>query len=400
MLVTDAFAQVVAAVGFNDEEKILELMTNGVEQCAIEGNWNPLIGFADICVGCDNCISLGPDIETPLAINMGGTPARFNNKWMEFHLNGPGSGCGGLIDWSWASMGDFPVIQEIVNPSQIVAYTQVQDDNNAVIRLYGDDINDLPLRTLSVAKPIQYKTLTVAFNQPSYATPITITISLTDSFKVNEELVIKNGVTGNFNYYRITAIPSTTTLTILQSSTDNEATGINIPTSSTLMQRQWEDGMLVPTILNYAMPDPDAPLVKRVTRIWKSTTKGYINLIARDTGREDGSLLAVLYPNMTETRYRRIKLARSCQWVRMRYRKNRWKLTSLYDYIPMDSVLALVYMCKSIYLLSKDQYDTAKVYEDQAILLLNKTENSKDVPDTISVQYNDAIGLNDEGNMQ
>lgn len=399
MIVEDVFDQVAAAVGFNDETKILELITNGVEQCAIEGDWDPLITYLDICVQ-DRCISLPPEIEVPLAINVGGRPARARSQWFEFHLNGPGTECCGTCDWVWDDRSDVPVIQEIVNPSQIVAYTQVQDDNNAVIRLYGDDINDLPIRTLSVPKPIQYKTLTVAFNQPAYATPITITISLTDSFKVNEELVIKNGVTGNFNYYRITAIPSTTTMTVLQSSTDNEATGTNIPTSSTLMQRQWEDGMLIPTILNYAMPDPDAPLVKRVRRIYKQTTKGYINLIARDTGREEGTLLAVLYPNMTETRYRRIKISQDCAWVRMRARRNRWKLTSRLDYIPMDSVLALVYMCKSVYLFSKDQYDTAKAYEDQAILLLNKTQNSKEPPESVNVQYNDAIGLNDEGNMQ
>lgn len=400
MIVLDVLSDVIDAVGFSDETKILNLITQASERCSIIGNWDAKMINLTICVGDDLCLALPPEVEVPLGINVCGQPARFRGIWFEYNLNGPGTECGQALDWCWDDKVDSPVIQNIVNPSQIVAYVQVQDDANSVIRVWGTDENDLPLRQLSVAKPLTYKTLTVAFVQPSYATPIQITISLVDdNLVVNAELAIENATTGNINYYRIQSVDSSTLLTIVQSSTDNDPTGTNFTTSSVLMQRQWEEGILIPTIFGFAMPDPTSPLVKTVTRIWHQNTKGYINLIARDTGRTEGTLLSVLYPNINEPKYRMIKLPQKCTWVKMRASRSNFKLTSLYDFIPLDSKLALVYMCKSLYLFSQDQFEVAKAYEAQATLLLNETQMSRNVPDTLQVQYNGAIGLNDEGNM-
>lgn len=400
MIILDVFQDVIDEVGFSDEAKILRLISKGVERSMIAGQWDGKCVSMDICVGDDLCVALPPEIEVPLGLNVCGQPARFRNVWFEYNLNGPGTECGQALDWVWDDKQDSPTIQPIVNPSQIVAYVQVQDDANSVIRVWGTDENDLPLRQLSVAKPLTYKTLTTAFVQPSYATPIQITISLVDdNLVVNAELAIENATTETINYYRIQSVDSSTLLTIVQSSTDNDPTGTNFTTASVLMQREWEEGILIPTIFNFAMPDPTSPLVKTVTRIWHQNTKGYINLIARDTGRTNGTLLSVLYPNINEPKYRKIKLPQRCTWVRMRASLRIPKFSSLYDFIPLDSQLGLVYMCKSIYLFSQSNWDEAKKWEDQALLLLNETQMSRNVPETLQVQYNGAIGLNDEGNM-
>lgn len=387
-------------LGFSDEDLVFRRVTEAVERCSLLSGLDFYTGQLDICVGCDNTVALPNDVETPLAVNIGGTPAPARDVWFQYNLNGPGSPCGSLIDWMWMDEGTQPVIQPIVEPSQIVAYSDLPEDNNTVVRIYGDGENDLPIRTLSPARLFPNKALTASFVQPNFSTPITVSVTLSDGFNANEEIIIQNATTGNLNYYRVVTAPTSTTVTLLQSdSENNDAAGTNFLTTSKIRRRVWEDGFLLPIIAGFAMPDTTVPLVKRVTRITKQETKGYIKIIARDTGRSEGSLLAIMYPKDTETRYRRIKIAQGCQWVRMRYRKKNIKIQSMQDQILCDSSLAIMNMLKSLQYMRDSDYENMKVYQQESLELLSLTQTAQNAPTSISVQYNDPTGIDTEFNM-
>lgn len=402
MQMSDLHAGATEILGYSEPALLFRRVTEAVERCSLLSGLDFYTGRLDICVGCDNTVALPNDVETPLAVNVGGMPAPARDQWFQYHLGGPGSaGCGSLIDWMWMDEGPQPVIQPIVNPSQIVAYSSLPEDNNAVVKIYGDgEDDDLPIRTLSPARLFPNKALTAAFVQPNYSTPITVSVTLSDGFNANEEIIIQNATTGNLNYYRVVTAPTSTTVTLLQSdSDDNDAAGTNFLTTSKIRKRVWEDGFQLPIIANFAMPDTTVPLVKRVTRITKQQTKGYIKIIARDTGRSQGSLLAIMYPKDTETRYRRIKIPSGCQWVQMKYRKKNIKVESMEDQILCDSELAILAMLKSLDYMRKSDFDNMKFYQQESLELLSLNQVAKNPATPIVIQYESATGIDTEFNM-
>lgn len=400
MLALDVKDQAIEILGTNEDDVVLARITEAIERLSIEGQWDALVGYCDICAGPDRCLTLPSSIETPLAVNIGGRPARFRNKWFEFHLNGPGSGtCGARCDWTWDDRGDVVTVQDLINPSQIVAYFDRPEDANAELRVYADDINDQPIRTYTPARRFGNKALTATFVQPSYMTPITISVNFSDSFVKNNEVIIFNPTTANDNYYRIQATPTPGTVTILQSSTDNDAAGTAFPLNSTLKIREWTEGFLLPMIPGYAMSDPEVPLVKRITRFYKQPTVGPVTIIGRDSGRPGGTLLAIMNPNEQETRYRRIQLSSGCEWVRMRYRRKQVKLMSWHDEILTNSRIAVMNALRSLDLFRDSNFVAAQTVLDEAVAILNKTDNTRNAEGPIILQVNGMVSLTDSGNM-
>lgn len=148
IIVSDIFNDIQKVLGTCSEEETYNKINEAVEELANLGNWDPLVVYLDICTqGCE--ITLPDDIEVPLAINVGGSPANFRNKWFEFHLNGPGSECcASSCNKSWTDLGEFPTFRNPIQPSTVAAYPQGEEAIGASMRIYGYDENDQWIMTL------------------------------------------------------------------------------------------------------------------------------------------------------------------------------------------------------------------------------------------------------------
>lgn len=105
---------------------------------------------------------------------------------------------------------------------------------------------------------------------------------------------------------------------------------------------QWINGYRVPTIYGVAVPDADAPLVGRITGIYKCRTVGNIRLSSIDDSGATGTLIGIYEPDETLPQFRRIQLNRSCNWARVAYLKTNPTFHSRYDHIALKSRVALL----------------------------------------------------------
>jgi hypothetical protein len=131
----------------------------------------------------------------------------------------------------------------------------------------------------------------------------------------------------------------------------------------------WKDGYRVPTIYGVAVPDTDAPLIARITGIFKEKTVGSIQLSTTDDSATTGVLLGVFEPDEQVPRYRRIKLSRACSWVRIAYRKTNPSFSSRYDHVPLESPLALLLAVQARKNYKMEKLNEAMAYEANAARL-------------------------------
>lgn len=131
--------------GHCNERKLLRWITDAVELLANKGEIDPLVGFVDICVD-GQCITLPREVETVLAVNIGGRPALGHDELFSFHLNGPGdewSSC----NWDWFNTGRFPTYRDLSCPARLIAFLDRPEDEGKKIRVFGFDSQNRPLRT-------------------------------------------------------------------------------------------------------------------------------------------------------------------------------------------------------------------------------------------------------------
>lgn len=138
-----------------------------------------------------------------------------------------------------------------------------------------------------------------------------------------------------------------------------------------------EDGFLVPTIYGFFQPNPDAPSISRIDRIHKEACNGFIRLLAIDP--DDSTVqtqIGYYEPTETVPSYRRLRVPNK-SWVRLKYKRKNYEITSQSDFINMDNRMALLMACRSIHFLMRDRYQDSKAAMDQAILLLNNEASSQ-----------------------
>lgn len=146
MLVSEIIEDARQIVGQCGIDVLLSRLTDAVVTLANKGNYDVLTGYADICTTTDGLyLSLPREIDTPLAINVGGYPKIFRNRWMEFHINGPGSFS--KCPWNWDDRGDFPTVMDIINPSNLLAVADLKTDLDAQLLVVGTDENDQWIRS-------------------------------------------------------------------------------------------------------------------------------------------------------------------------------------------------------------------------------------------------------------
>lgn len=168
-----------------------------------------------------------------------------------------------------------------------------------------------------------------------------------------------------------------------------------------------QDGFDVPIIYGIGAGLTVDQLVKRITRISKPVTNGFIQIVANDPGATSGgTLLGLIRPNFTEPQFRRIKISgagtqfisgstASCStWVRMRARRKTFKVTQMSDIIPLNSVTALKMMVMAIAKYEKDLLDEYAKYFTAARESLMREQKIRSGPNQIKIQYQRSYGGN------
>jgi hypothetical protein len=132
--------------------QIFDRMTEAIELLANLSNWDPLIGYVDINTYDSFYVTMPQYVDQVLAINVNHTTGGFRNQWHEFHMNGLGQDndqadavgsnrpCGG-----WEEVGEMPCAFPLAAPSYLVAAPLNPGDNGTEVRVWGIDINDLPI---------------------------------------------------------------------------------------------------------------------------------------------------------------------------------------------------------------------------------------------------------------
>lgn len=321
MLVKDVYDQVGKVLGVCDSDTIYSYLNEAIEELSNLANWDPMTGYMDICTfGCE--ITLPDDVEVPLAINVGGHPADFRNKWFEFHLNGPGTECcGQTCDFSWSDKGNFPTFRDPIEPSQVAAYPEASEAAGTNIRVFGYDQNDKWIMTA-------------------------------DAFGV------------------------------------------------------LQDGFDVPVLYGMGSGMTTTQLVKRITRVLKPVTNGFVQLVALDPGSSSGgTLLGLFRPTEEDPLFRRIRVSGSgcaslCSststtdtslntttWVRMRFRKKFYKVSTATDFIPLHSGTAIKMMVMAIKKYEADLLEEYVKYFGAAREALQREQKSRSGPNQIKIQF-------------
>ncbi len=132
---------------------------------------------------------------------------------------------------------------------------------------------------------------------------------------------------------------------------------------------QWINGYRVPTIYGYGIPDAEAPLIARITGVFKDRTAGSVRLSTVDDSGTTGTLLAVYEPDETLPQYRRIKLNRSCNWVRIAYLKTNPTFFSRFDHVELNSRMAFLLAMTARKMFKDLRADEAHSYEADAARL-------------------------------
>lgn len=258
--VSDIYDDVQSILGSCDEKYLFRKVTDAVEVLSNTGDFDPLIGFVDICVS-DQIVTMPREIDTILAVNIGGRPAIGRGMGFRFHLNGLGD-CQTPCDWSWDDQGLVPTYLDLQTPSKLVADVIHEQDEGAELWVYGFNDSGLWVRTK------------------------------------------ENNV--------------------------------------------WKDGYRVPTIFGYSLPDTNAPLFSRVIRVRKSVTTGAIRLSSFELSATTGTFLGTFAHDETDPQYRRIRLGRCVDWIRVMFRRRVYKVTSKDDLVPLPSQASLLMMVRAM----------------------------------------------------
>ncbi len=158
----------------------------------------------------------------------------------------------------------------------------------------------------------------------------------------------------------------------------------------------WIDGYQVPTIYGVAVPDLEAPIIARITSIYKEPTVAQVRLSTIDDSGLTGVLLGVYEPDETLPQFRRIKLNRACNWVRVAYMKASPTFKSRFDHIPLHSRIGFLLAVQARKQYADLQLAEAHAFEADAARLEIEAQQKLDAPLMFPIQVMDRNNLKDQ----
>lgn len=146
MFVSQIFEECAEILGTTNSEKVFRKISQAVQTLMESGHWTHSTAEVDICTGWD-CMSvtLPRGVDTPLAVNVDGSPVYFRNRLFQYHVNKGGQY--NPVTWAWDDRGYTATAMEILQPAQLVAVAEVENDVGKVIRVLGSNKNNVPLRS-------------------------------------------------------------------------------------------------------------------------------------------------------------------------------------------------------------------------------------------------------------
>lgn len=145
LLVSDIWNEAEVIFGHCKEPRLFRQISDSIQLLANKGEVDPLVGFVDLCVTAQ-CITLPREVETVLAVNVGGHPSMGHDELFSFHLNGPGDfNCS--CDFNWFNTGTFPTYRDLPCPARLIAFLSSPEDEGKKLWVFGFDDQNQPLRT-------------------------------------------------------------------------------------------------------------------------------------------------------------------------------------------------------------------------------------------------------------
>lgn len=163
---------------------------------------------------------------------------------------------------------------------------------------------------------------------------------------------------------------------------------------------RWVDGYAVPTIYGAAIPDSEAPLIARITNIFKDKTVGNMRLATVDSSGTTGINLGIYEPDEQVPNYCRLQLNRSCDWVRIAYLKNNPTFLSRYDHVPLRSARSVLLALQAIKHYNERNYADAHTVEADAARLEIEAQLKAEPPTYNPIQFVDMNQPRDKADYQ
>lgn len=155
-----------------------------------------------------------------------------------------------------------------------------------------------------------------------------------------------------------------------------------------------QSGVNIPMLIGYAAPDTAMTMFRRISRIVKPETRGYVKIIGFGPNQMGQVVtLGYLAPNETNPSYRRIKVSRPCTWCRIRYRRADIPLKYDYDLLPIPSRQAMIDLLRAIRLRESGNIDLAESYETKATQLLSDIQATEDGPGNLQINVMPGFGF-------
>jgi hypothetical protein len=116
---------------------------------------------------------------------------------------------------------------------------------------------------------------------------------------------------------------------------------------------------------------------------------GVLRLSTVDDSGQTGVLLGVYEPDERLPQYRRIKINRSCSWVRVAYKKSHQKITSQWDHLPLLSRRALLLAMRALKGYDESDFGIAHSFEADAARLEIEAQQNIEPPTFFPIQVID-----------
>lgn len=146
MFVSQILEEVLEILGTTNEEKAFRKITQAVQTLMESGHWSQSTAEVDICTGWDGySVTLPRGVDTPLAVNVDGSPVYFRNRLFQYHVNK--GGMYNPVTWAWDDRGFTATAMEILQPSQLVAIAELENDAGKTLRVLGTNGNNVALRS-------------------------------------------------------------------------------------------------------------------------------------------------------------------------------------------------------------------------------------------------------------
>jgi hypothetical protein len=146
MFVSEIFDECAEILGSTDTKRVFRKIQQAVQTLMESGHWTHTTAEVDVCTGWDRCsLALPRGIDVPLAVNVDGSPTYFRNRLFQYHVNK--GGMYNSVEWAWDDRGYVATLMDIIQPSQLIAVAESNNDVGKKIRVLGTDQNNRNLRS-------------------------------------------------------------------------------------------------------------------------------------------------------------------------------------------------------------------------------------------------------------